>query len=149
MKITCCYHINLRSSDNTHGFGMWLKYLIHYVIYFWWSNTASSILGITKSGNGPLTRYVKLRVVHASGMPGIFPRHRLQRKPLVSDPGKHHGTCVTHVPWCISGSLTRGGGENVPGISGACATRSFTYLTRGPWLRVWRRQAIARANTKS
>ena len=28
-----------------------------------------------------------------------FPRHWLQRKPLVSDPGMHHGTCVTHVPW--------------------------------------------------
>ena len=25
-----------------------------------------------------------------------FPRHRLQRKPLVSDAGMHHGTCVTH-----------------------------------------------------
>ena len=36
-----------------------------------------------------------------------FPRHRLQRKPLVNDPGMHHGTCVTHVPWCMSGSLTR------------------------------------------
>ena len=36
----------------------------------------------------------------------VFPRHRLQRKPLVSDPGMHHGTCVTHVPWCMSGSLT-------------------------------------------
>ena len=51
----------------------------------------------------------------------VFPRRRLQRKPLVSDPGMHHGTCVTHVPWCMSGSLTRGGGENVPGIPGACA----------------------------
>ena len=64
----------------------------------------------------------------------VFPRHRLQRKPLVSDPGMHHGTCVTHVPWCMSGSLTRGGGENVPGIPGACATRNFTYLVRGPWV---------------
>ena len=26
-----------------------------------------------------------------------FPRHPLQRKPLVCDPGMHHGTCVTHV----------------------------------------------------
>ena len=26
-----------------------------------------------------------------------FTRHRLQRKPLVSDPGMHLGTCVTHV----------------------------------------------------
>ena len=33
----------------------------------------------------------------------------------------HHGTCVSHVPWCMSGSLTCGDGENVPGIPGACA----------------------------
>ena len=59
-----------------------------------------------------------------------FPRHLLQRKTLVSDPSMHHGTCVTHVPWCMSGSLTRGDGENFPGIPGACATRHFTYLTR-------------------
>ena len=26
-----------------------------------------------------------------------FPRNRLQRKPLVNDPGMHRGTCVTHV----------------------------------------------------
>ena len=51
----------------------------------------------------------------------VFPRHRFKRKPLVSDPGMHHGTCVTHVPWCMSGSLTCGDGENVPGIPGACA----------------------------
>ena len=61
-----------------------------------------------------------------------FPRHRFQRKPLVSDPGMHQGTCVKHVPWCMSGSLTNGGGENVPGIPGACATRNFAYLVRGP-----------------
>ena len=61
-----------------------------------------------------------------------FLRHRLQRKPLVSDPGLHHGTRVTHVPWCMSGSLTRGGWKNIPVIPGACATRSFTYLARGP-----------------
>ena len=59
-----------------------------------------------------------------------FPRHRLQRKPRVSYPGMHHGSCVTHVPWCMSGSLTRGGGENVPGIPGACAIRNFSYLVR-------------------
>ena len=54
-----------------------------------------------------------------------FPRHRLQRKPLVSDPGMHNGTCVTHVPWCMLGSLTRSCGENAPGIPGACATHNF------------------------
>ena len=26
----------------------------------------------------------------------------------VRDPDMHHGTCVTHVPWCMPGSLTRG-----------------------------------------
>ena len=50
----------------------------------------------------------------------VFPRRRFQRKPLVSDPGMHHGTCVTLVPWCMSRSLTCGDGENVPDIPGAC-----------------------------
>ena len=69
-------------------------------------------------------------------------RERLQRKPLVCDPGMHHGTCVTQVPWCMSGSLTSGGGENVPGIPGACATRNFAYLVRCPWAR-WRLKSPA------
>ena len=62
-----------------------------------------------------------------------FLGRRLQTKQLASDPGMHHGACVTHLPWCMSGSLTRGGGKNVPGIPGACAIRNFTYLVRGPW----------------
>ena len=50
---------------------------------------------------GPLTRYVKLRVVHAPGMPGTI------SLPLrVSNPDMHHDTCVTHVPWCMPESLT-------------------------------------------
>ena len=60
-----------------------------------------------------------------------FPCHWL-KKTLVSDPGMHHGTCVTNVPWCMPGLLNRGGGENVAGILGACATRNFMYLARGP-----------------
>ena len=28
--------------------------------------------------------------------------------PRVSDPDMHHNTCVTHVPWCMPGSLTSG-----------------------------------------
>ena len=35
----------------------------------------------------------------------------------------------------MSGSLTRGGGENVLGIPGACATRHFTFLVTAPWYR--------------
>ena len=83
------------------------------------------------SDHGILTRYVKLRVAHA---PGTF------SPPLrVSDPDMHHGTCVTHVPRCMPGSLTSGFvwsrcRESVPSIPGACATRSFAYLARGPLL---------------
>ena len=65
-----------------------------------------------------------------------FPRLRLQRKLLVSDPGMHHGTCVTHAPWCMLGSLPRGAGENVPGIPGASATHNFTYLARCLLIRI-------------
>ena len=51
----------------------------------------------------PLTRYVKLWIAHAPGMWGTFsPTAR------VIDPDLHHGTCVTHVPWCMSGSITSG-----------------------------------------
>ena len=69
-----------------------------------------------------------------------FPRHRRQRKPVVSDPGMHYGTCVTHVPLCMSGSLAHSDGENVPG---AWATRNFTYLARGPWPGNARSQGIS------
>ena len=44
--------------------------------------------------HGPLVRYVKLRE--------RFP------PPRVSDPDMHHGTYVTHVPWCMPGSLISG-----------------------------------------
>ena len=54
--------------------------------------------------------YAILRDVHALGMPGTF-----------------------SPPWCMSGSLIRGNGENVLGIPGACASRNFTYLGRSPW----------------
>ena len=36
-------------------------------------------------------------------MPGTF-----SPLPWVSDPDMHHGTCVTHVTWCMLGSLTSG-----------------------------------------
>ena len=55
-------------------------------------------------------KYVKLRVVHAPGMPGTF-----SPPPRVSD-----------------SDMQLGGGEYVPG---ACATRKFTYLVRDLWLK--------------
>ena len=53
--------------------------------------------------NGPLARYAKFQVAHAPGMPGTF-----SPAPRISDPDMHHGSCVTHVPWCMPGSLTVG-----------------------------------------
>ena len=67
--------------------------------------------------------YQKLRVHTHGECRERFPRHRLQRKPHVSDPGKHHGTCVTHVPWCMSGALTRGDKQDFPGLSGVSGKR--------------------------
>ena len=45
----------------------------------------------------------KIAGAHAPGMPGTF-----SPSPQVSDPDMHHGTCVTHVPGCMPGSLTSG-----------------------------------------
>ena len=45
----------------------------------------------------------KIAGAHAPVMPGTF-----SPPPRVSDPDMHHGTCVTHVPWCMPGSLTSG-----------------------------------------
>ena len=52
-----------------------------------------------------------------------------KRKPLVSDPGMHHNTWFTHVPWCMSGSETRGGGEH--------ATTAFPTHAQPASLRIW------------
>ena len=43
----------------------------------------------------------KIAGAHAPGMPGTF-----SPPSGTSDPDMHHGTCVTHVPWCMPGSLT-------------------------------------------
>ena len=82
---------------------------------------------------GPLARYLKCGLLMHREYRAHFPRHRLQRKSLVTDPGMPHGTCVMHVLWCMSGSLARDGGRNVHGIPGACTTRNYTYLVRDPW----------------
>ena len=65
-----------------------------------WRIHTSPKLNILSLAHGPLTRYAKLRVAHA---PGTF-----SPPPRASDPDMHHGTCVTHVPWCMPGSLTSG-----------------------------------------
>ena len=53
--------------------------------------------------HGPLARYVKLQTAHAPWMPWT-----VSPPPRVSNPDMPHGTCVTHVPWCMPGLLTSG-----------------------------------------
>ena len=62
----------------------------------------------------------------------VFPANALKGNRGLAIPACIMARAGPHVPWCMSGSLTCGGGENVPGIPGACAARNFTYLVRGP-----------------
>ena len=77
-------------------FGCWWCLQTHYPVLQW--------LPFWQGLNGPLVRYVKSAVCACAGNAGnvFFP------PPRVSDPGIHHGTCVTHVSWCLPGSLTNG-----------------------------------------
>ena len=86
---------------------------------------------LRRSINGFLTRYVNLRVTHAPGMPGTF-----SPPPQASDPNMHHGTCVTHVPWCSPGSITSGILRNrCRGKRSRHSRhmRSTQFCVRGPW----------------
>ena len=79
----------------------------------------------------------KIAGAHVPGMSGTF-----SPPPQVSAPDMHHGTCVTHVPWCISGSLTSGFlwsrrvGKTFPAFPAHAQPIIFTYLVRTP-LQCW------------
>ena len=92
-----------------------LYYKAHIVVFKFWINsserlmfnavlcqilTANIICASALMGILPDTQ---IAGAHAPGMPGTF-----SPSPQVSDPDMHHGTCVTHVPWCMPGSLTSG-----------------------------------------
>ena len=69
--------------------------------------------------------------------------HRECRKRFPRHGGLAIPTCIRAPAWrtcpdvCwdryLAVSFAVGGGENIPVIPGACATRNFTYLVRGPW----------------
>ena len=62
-----------------------------------------------------------------------FPRHR-RLAILTCITARASRTCRDACRDCwLTVSFEVGGGENVPGIPGACATRNFTYLVRGQW----------------
>ena len=88
--------------------------------------------------HGPLTRYVKLRVAHAREFRERFPSPPIS-KETASQRSRHasrHVRLARAVMYV--GIAYPHWGENVPGIPGACATRNFTYLVRGPCNPCWR-----------
>ena len=99
---TRSYHISFGMPPSSSGKLSVLRAACHYsfimVNIAWASYQIRKIAGCACAGNAG----------------NVSPRRRLQRKTLVSDPVMHHGTCVTHVPWCMSGSLTSCGGETFP-----------------------------------
>ena len=98
-----CYNCVARPLPNTAKLGTFLQRFCSHQWFRLVDHTTSFGMASENSWNGPLTRYVKLPLAHAPGMPGTF-----SPPPRVSDPDMHHGTCVTHVPWCMPGSLTSG-----------------------------------------
>ena len=103
----------------------------------------SCYIGWEVRAHGPLARYVKLRVAHAPGMPGTFSRHRRLAIPAYI----RARASRTYRDACRDRKLADyfgvGAGEDVPGIPGACATRNFTYLVRGPCYTRWEARAHA------
>ena len=99
----------LRSEQNGCNFAtIFFKWIflneMYYIFYVNFTEVCSDgPISQHWSGNGPLARYVNLQVVHVPGMPGTF-----SLPPRVSNLDMHHGTCVTHLSWCMLGSLTSG-----------------------------------------
>ena len=109
----CIYHYGIRGVAHKGSEVIWI------IDSSMWARIQSSIISLVEWASYQIRKIAGCACAGNAG--NVSPRRQFQRKPLVSDPGMHHGTCVTHVPWCMSGSLTCDDGENVPGIPGACA----------------------------
>ena len=70
------------------------NYIPHNLCYVITCPCPSYLFLVQYSSHGPLARSVM-------GMPVTF-----SPPPWVSNLDTHQGTCVTHVPWCMPGSLT-------------------------------------------
>ena len=86
-----------------------------YIRFGYWYNRCYCTIGKTYKWNKfelnqrkfiPQRASSQIRIIAGCACAGnagnVFP------PPRVSDPDMDHGTCVTHVPRCISGSLTSG-----------------------------------------
>ena len=140
----CYYDGNQRKTSSPYFHNLWHQVMVFHHLHragmifypgtdcvLWWlrlcrhnsmlpSNLKSGVTSYRAIKNirchEPLTRYANCGLRMRWECRERFPRHRLQRKPLVIEPGMHRGTCVTDVSWCMTGTLTRGDGGNVPGM---------------------------------
>ena len=83
------------------------------LLVWWWQDRYDDRPMVIRQWTSYQIRKIA-RCVCAGNAGNVFHATDFKRKPLVSDRGMHHGTCVTHAPWCISGSLTPGGWETFP-----------------------------------
>ena len=81
------------------------------------------------------------KIAYCACAGNVFPRRRLQRKPLVRDAGMHHVTCVMrharavmHVGFAYPRWRRK--------LSRRMRTRNFTYLVRGRPMEHWEHDYI-------
>ena len=84
LRLQLCFDWCIIGFETGAVWDLWDLYITRYPERFaqWASYQIRKIAGCACAGNAG----------------NVFPRRRFQRKLLVSDPGMHHGTCVTHVP---------------------------------------------------
>ena len=104
-------------SHDSHGvsYHQRLAWLLSSMLGLQQRNLQGSVSLALCEGNPPVTSNYKVPVTRKTFLwasyqirkiggalaPGTF-----SPSPQVSDPDMHHGTCVTHVPWYMPGSLT-------------------------------------------
>ena len=113
VKLSCCVSYELWWFGATFIRQNWdsLISLITHIVCLWAKTHPLGTPPLWGSDryNGPLTRYAKLWVDPAPGMPGTFSLPPTSKETLFNDPSMHDGTSIMHVPSCKSGLLTRGG----------------------------------------
>ena len=94
------YHVKLWKLNQME---IGLVFQVLFLIFFLLSQSFGVISAVDLVIAWTSCQIRKITGAHAPGMPGTFsPPQR------VSDPDMHYDTCVTHVPWCMPGSLTSG-----------------------------------------
>ena len=96
LNFTVIYPLTGYMSPRWEGFVRAINESVVYTALLGWDNLLT-----TEPWTSCQTRTIK-GCACAGNAGNVFP------PPRVSDPDIHHGTCVTHVPWCMPGWITSG-----------------------------------------